>query len=367
MNLWLQEKWADPAIRVAVKYVLLCTGLIFFPVLFIVWWVCNRKTIPLWLGTIVTVAPIAIALPTYRFYDQITHTNWYSPLESMFSLMGSFLAINFVVIRFVTVSDRTKRFYNLGVIWLFICLSLLMLMPTFIFNMSILTFHAKIPLFQLYLAEGGTLLWILLLVFLHRRYVSDSMFDNFNHDYKALMLQKEQRRAMASHVLPKTVVISIVLALLVGSLVGWCVFLETSGLVYKAESRFAPGVRLSGYRGIVYDPASRDSFGVKKELRKVADKYGLMVLDTGSASVFVDSGEGRVLKASWRIVGRTPRELYGSTHSFSQEVQVILTDFRSGEILYTGLGDVLALTSSGDVRLAMHEALRGLLSTRSKR
>jgi len=367
MNIWLQEKWTNPAIRVAVKYVLLCTGLIFFPVLFIAWWVCNRKTIPLWLGTVVTVAPIAIALPTYRFYDQIAHTNWYSPLESMFSLMGSFLAISFSVIRLVTVSDRTKRFYNLGVIGLFLCLSFLLLSPTFFFHMFILAFPAKIPLFQLYLAESGTLLWILLLVFLHRRYVSDAMFDNFNHDYKALMLQKKQRRAMASHVSPKTVVTSIVLALLVGSLVGWCVFLETSGLVYKAESRFAPGVRLSDYRGIVYDPASRDSFGVKKELRKVADKYGLKVLDTESALVFGNSGEGRVLRASWRIVGRTPRELNGSIHSFSQEVQIVLTDFSSGEILYTGLGDVLALTCSGDVRLAMHEALHGLLSARSKR
>ncbi len=228
MNLWLQEKWTNPAIRVAVKYVLLCTGLIFFPVLFIGWWVWNRKTIPLWLGTVVTVAPIAIALPTYRFYDQITHTNWYSPLENMFSLMGSFLAICFVVMRLVTVSDRTKRFYNLGVIWLFICLSLLMLAPTFFFHVFILAFHAKICLFHLYLAEGGTLLWILLLVFLHRRYVSDAMFDNFNQDYKAFMLQKKQRRAMAPHMSPRTVVISIVLALLVGSLVGWCVFLETS-------------------------------------------------------------------------------------------------------------------------------------------
>lgn len=198
MLLWLREKWKSPTIRLVAYYFLLIAGIVIFPALFVGWWFCNRKTIPIWLGIAVSVVPLSIALFTYWFCEQISHRNWQIPLESIFSLIGTLLAVCFIIVRSVSASERSNRFYNLRAIVLYVCTSYILLSPVILLHILIDQYKANVTPFipSLYVIESEILLWILMLIYLHFRYPSDSVVAQMNAVYQETRLQRKQLIAL---------------------------------------------------------------------------------------------------------------------------------------------------------------------------
>ena len=168
-------------LRLLPKAFLIAVGIaasfIFYPILYIVWGIYNRKNISLWLSMSLALMSVMISYLYYKILSTYTPINWLDPLTNPFILFGAFLTLPFLITRSpIKRSLSSKQRYYLAIV-LFILQLILLLSPVVLIH-HLLQKHYS-PIHLLLTTETTILMWISLVTYLFIKYPEDILVRDF--------------------------------------------------------------------------------------------------------------------------------------------------------------------------------------------
>lgn len=154
----------------------IAASFMFYPIIYMVWGIYNRKQIRLWLSLALTAGSVIISYLYYKMLSIQTLINWLDPLTSPFFLFGAYLTFLFMITRSPSKRFSSKQRYYYSFI-LFILQIVLLLTPVLLIHhvLQKRNFETHLPIFT----ETAIVIWVSLVIYLFIKYPEDILVSDF--------------------------------------------------------------------------------------------------------------------------------------------------------------------------------------------